>query len=787
MANPETSPDDARRAHEVSAADRKADGRRRLRQLEHELAEARDYAQALQEQYQTANEELQTSNEEAQSANEELQSTNEQLETSKEEIDSANEELITLNTELTHRNTELTRLNDDLANLQASVNLPIVVVTRDLRIRSFTPLAVSFFHLAVTDVGQPMREIAHQLDCPDLPEIIAAAIDTVRPQEREVHDLDGRWYMLRVQPYLTLDKKIDGAILALVNIDALKRSALQTRQALDYAEAMLRTARVPLIALYDDLRVRTANEAFYNSFKLSQKEVENRSIFSLNDGTWDIPELHSLFAELLAQEGFVTDFRIVHVFQALGRRTIVLNARRTPGVGEATDIIVLSIEDVTDQLNAREGMRRSEVRFRRLFEAAHDGILILEPAGGRIVDANPFVSELLGYSRDELIGKEPGGIGLLEGDKSGREALDSLRESGSIRYDNLAVRGKDGRLRIVDFVGNIYEEDGDRVIQCNIRDVTARARVTEALRASEARFHAIADNVPVMLWMRDADNHITYFNRGWQTFVGGANGRKKYGQWQAAIHPEDRAHVLAGYAQAFSDLKRFELKYRLRQNGGEYRLILDVGTPLTLGETFTGYIGTCIDITDRERMDAELAKSSKLESIGILAGGIAHDFNNLLTAIVGNIGLARLSLDPDGDMFKSLVAAEYAGLRARDLAQQLLIFARGGAPIQNVVSLGGLLEEWLVFALRGSNIKITSVIAPDLWSVEVDTGQLSQVINNLVINAQQAMPQGGRDHGDGRERHDWKGRRTAFCRRLHTGDDHRPGRRHCRGVPGEDF
>ncbi|MDA8390647.1 MAG: PAS domain S-box protein [Gammaproteobacteria bacterium] len=740
-AGPVTYGDGAPRTR-AETADPKA-ASRRLRLLEHELAEARDYAQALQEQYETANEELQTSNEEAQSANGELQSTNEQLETSKEEIDSANEELITLNAELTHRNVELTRLNDDLANLQASVSLPILVLGRDLRIRSFTPPAVPLFNLVATDVGQSLRGVAHRLDCPDLAQIITVAIDTVRAQERELRDLDGRWYLLRVQPYLTLDNKIDGAILVLVSIDALKRSALEARQALDYAEAMLRTARVPLVALHSNLLVRTANEAFYKTFGLSPHEVENFSIFSMKGGAWNIPELHTLLTEVLPREGFRENFQVVHEFPVLGRRTMWLNARRLPRAEGTADMIVLSIEDVTDQLKAREDMRRSEVRFRRLFETAQDGILILEPTSGRIVDANPFISELLGYSREELIGKEPGSIGLFRDGKSCHEALAHLRETGFIRDDHLPLRGKDGRMHVVEFVGNIYEEDCDRVIQCNIRDVTIRTRVTEALRASEARFHAIADNVPVMLWMRDADDRVTYFNQGWQTFVGGTDGQTKDDQWQAAIHPEDRARVLAEYAHAFADLKRFELKYRLRQHGGEYRLILDVGIPLIREGKSTGYIGTCIDITDRERVDAELSKSSKLESIGILAGGIAHDFNNLLTAIIGNIGLARLSLNPDGELFKNLMAAEYAGLRARDLAQQLLIFARGGAPIQNVVSLSGLLEEWLAFALRGSNIKITAVIAPDLWPVEADTGQLSQVINNLIINAQQAMPQGG--------------------------------------------
>ncbi len=251
---------------------------RRAQRCERELAEARDYMEALQDQYEAANEELQASNEETQSANEELQSTNEQLETSQEEVDSANEELITINTELVHRNAELGRLNDDLSNLQASVNLPMLVLARDLRLRSFTPLAARLFNLAVTDIGQSIGGINRRLDCPGLEGLAAMVIDTVATHEREVRDRDGRWYLLRIQPYLTFDRKIDGAVVVLVSIDALKRSMLEAERALAYAQAMLRTARVPLLTLDGTLRVRAANDAFYKTFQLSAAEVEGRSI-----------------------------------------------------------------------------------------------------------------------------------------------------------------------------------------------------------------------------------------------------------------------------------------------------------------------------------------------------------------------------------------------------------------------------------------------------------------------------------------------------------------------------
>ena len=149
------------------------------------------------------------------------------------------------------------------------------------------------------------------------------------------------------------------------------------------------------------------------------------------------------------------------------------------------------------------------------------------------------------------------------------------------------------------------------------------------------------------------------------------------------------------------------------------------------------------DITSRKRMENELLKVEKLESLGILAGGIAHDFNNILSAILGNVSLAKLLVQPEEKLYTYINNAETACARARDLTQQLLTFAKGGAPVKKTSSIAQLLNETAGFALRGSNVRCEFQIAEDLWTAEVDEGQISQVIHNLVINADQAMPEGG--------------------------------------------
>ncbi len=165
--------------------------------------------------------------------------------------------------------------------------------------------------------------------------------------------------------------------------------------------------------------------------------------------------------------------------------------------------------------------------------------------------------------------------------------------------------------------------------------------------------------------------------------------------------------------------------------------------PFFHGVKITGSVVSLDDVTEQKRVEEELIRVQKLESLGVLAGGIAHDFNNLLTGVLGNIEMARMFLKPEDKAFKRLIQAEKASLRAKDLTQQLLTFSRGGAPVRKALAVGGLLRSSVEFSLRGSNVTCSFSLPDDLWPVDADEGQMNQVINNLVINAVQAMPAGG--------------------------------------------
>jgi len=180
------------------------------------------------------------------------------------------------------------------------------------------------------------------------------------------------------------------------------------------------------------------------------------------------------------------------------------------------------------------------------------------------------------------------------------------------------------------------------------------------------------------------------------------------------------------------------------RNGTRRAIAISAAPIRDSGSNTVGAVLVLRDVTEKQKAEAQMLTESKLQSVGLLAGGIAHDFNNMLTTIIGNLSLARMPEFSGAEMPQLLAEAEKAALRAKDLTQQLLTFARGGAPIRRPMVLDDLIREACLFALRGSNVQCDCSLAANGWPVEVDEGQIRQILNNLVINARQAMPQGGK-------------------------------------------
>jgi len=295
---------------------------------------------------EAANEELQSASEELQSANEELQSLNEELETSKEEIQSTNEELSTVNEELQNRNQELNQSTNDMVNLLGSVDTAILMLGADLCIRRFTPAAEKILNLIPADLGRPIGHVKLTIDLPELETLLREVMDSLRVVEREVQDRNGHWYLLRIRAYRTLDNRIDGAVMMLVDIDRLK-SAHQ------FAKNIVATVRESLLVLDADLCVQTASQSFYQTFQVTPEETESHLLYDLSDRggrhPWDLPALRRRLGEVLAENGSFEAFEVEQEFDPIGHRVLLLNARRLVHQNGDAPLILLAIEDITER------------------------------------------------------------------------------------------------------------------------------------------------------------------------------------------------------------------------------------------------------------------------------------------------------------------------------------------------------------------------------------------------------------------------------------------------------
>jgi two-component system, chemotaxis family, CheB/CheR fusion protein len=346
-------------------------------ELRDALAAAQSYVSSITEQYAFTNQALAESNEQLQAANEELQSANEELETAKEELQSTNEELTTVNDELQARYQEVNDLGNDLQNLVASADIPIVIVDRERRVRRFTPRARSAFNLIPGDVGRAIAEIRPNVDAPELDAWIAEVIEGVVVKEAEVRDRDGRWQRLQVRAYQTAEKRIDGAVVSLVDIDSLKSAVSEARRAAEFVAATLETVPTPVVVLDAALRVTSANDAFYRVFGGSPSVTLGRALPDVANGPWRSADLATRLGDALDRGLPFQDLQLeCELPDGHGRRVFATSARAIPDVAGACRSLVVAVQDVTELRNSEEERARAR---------AEEGQRFLNEAGAAML------------------------------------------------------------------------------------------------------------------------------------------------------------------------------------------------------------------------------------------------------------------------------------------------------------------------------------------------------------------------------------------------------------------
>lgn len=451
-------------------------------QLKAQLAAAREYQQSVVEKLEAANEELRSASEETLSANEELQSTNEELETSKEELQSANEELTTLNDELQHKNLDLGQLNSDLANVITGVNIPLAIVDANLRLRRFTPQAEKLLSVVAGDVGRRITDFKLMVEVTDLERVLLSVIDTLSPMDEEVRDAEGRWYSMRVRPYRTAENRIDGVVIVFVEIDALKRSMAEIEEGRAFMEAILDSIRDPLVVLDEKLRVKMANGAFYETFRVTKEESENLYLCDLGNRQWNIHRLRELLEEIANKDVRFKGVEIEHEFQNIGRKVMLLHARRVVARPGRPLRILLAIEDVTELRNAMN----ARLRLASVVDSSHDAI-ITTSLEHTILSWNGAAEKIFGYEAQEILGK-PNSI-LWPPDWQEEEKKIGQRIANGERvppYDTKRRR-KDGSLVDVSVTISPLVETSGKIAGASkiIRDISERKRAEEEIQAAK--------------------------------------------------------------------------------------------------------------------------------------------------------------------------------------------------------------------------------------------------------------------------------------------------------------
>lgn len=380
--------------------------------------------------------------------------------------------------------------------------------------------------------------------------------------------------------------------------------------------------------------------------------------------------------------------------------------------------------------------------YSALVENSLVGVYLIQDGVFKFV--NPRLAELFGYAREELIGMP---ISNVIAPKDRNLVAENIRkrldkEIHSIHYEFTGLK-KNGEERQIEVFGSRSIYDGAAAIHGTLMDITERKHAERAIRASEERFRALANSSYDIIGEINTEGKHIYVSDNIEDIIGYTPEEIVNTNILMYVHPDDYMSVFSEFEKSFNNNTSGRVVFRCRDKSGEWHWFECTGHPYVTRIGEKRGILVSRDITLRKKIEEEFAKASKLESIGVLAGGIAHDFNNILTVILGNVSLAK-SLDSKNDELQQMLSdAEKACLKAKDLTQQFLTFAKGGDPIKKLTDMDKVLRDNIDFALRGSKVKSNLEIKGDLWPVHIDAGQICQVINNLMMNADQAMPEGG--------------------------------------------
>jgi PAS domain S-box-containing protein len=418
-------------------------------------------------------------------------------------------------------------------------------------------------------------------------------------------------------------------------------------------------------------------------------------------------------------------------------------------------VIQCNIRDITERAEAAHALKASEARYRRLFETAQDAILILEEDSGKIMDANPFVIDLLGYSLDELIGKELWEIGLFGDKQQSKEAMEQLQEIGYIRYEDMPLETKQGKRVEVEFVSNSYLVGDEKVIQCNIRDITDRKWAEEAAYISAERFRFLAESIPLMIFTATPDGKIDYCNRQLAEFTGlQCEEVCSSGLW-TLTHPDEVEESTRQWLRSIESGEPFQQECRFRRADGVYRWHLTRASAMRDAGGIVIWVGSSTDIDDRKSIEENLVRQyAESETLSrakdeFLATS-SHELRTPLTSILGWSELlmtGELDAETQREAIDSIRQSATAQSRLIDDMLDISRLLTGKLELDremvDVAATLLLAIRAITPAAENKKIRVEKSFAREVSRVAGDATRLQQVFGNILSNAVKFTPEGG--------------------------------------------
>jgi PAS domain S-box-containing protein len=517
----------------------------------------------------------------------------------------------------------------------------------------------------------------------------------------------------------------------------------ELKAASSYARSLIEASLDPLVTIGRDGKITDVNEAMEKATGIPRERLIG-SDFS--DYFAEPEEARASYRQAFS-EGLVRDYPLT--IRHTSGKTIDVLYNATVYRDEAGEVqgAFAAARDITEHKRAEEALKASEIQYRRLFETARDGILILDAGTGLIIDVNPFLIESLGFSREELLGKEIWELGFLRDVIASKDAFAELQQRGYVRYEDIPLKTATGRRLDVEFVSNVYKVDRRKVIQCNIRDITKHKRIEKELILRGQILAKLAEGVSII---RLSDLVIVYSNPKFDEMFG-YDRDELIGQRINALNapgkpgPEEVVEEILKYLKESNEWHG-EI-HHVRKDGTLFWCQVSI---TTFEHTVHGKVAVSIheDITERKQMEEQLIIADRLASIGELASGIAHEINNPLTGI---IGLSELVLDADvpAEVRNDLETINSEARRTAAIVHGLLTFARKHSQEKQPADINEIISQVLqlrAYEQKVNNINVVTQFAPKLPEIMADGLQLQQVFINIIVNSEYFMTEA---HGRG--------------------------------------